>query len=64
LNIEEEVTADAIAVEASNWENFVMVMAYIADCHTFKEEYHQDNFRVVHTRNRFVDYMLSFLQFQ
>ena len=39
LDIENEVTANCIEVEATNWENFVMIMAYIADCRTFKEEY-------------------------
>lgn len=49
-------------MEVLNWENFVIAMAHIANQYTFCEEYEPKDFRVVHARNRFVDYLISPLQ--
>lgn len=61
--MDREVVGVIKEVEVLNWENFVMAMAHISDQFTFCEKYVPDQFRVVHARNRFVDYLMSPLQF-
>lgn len=59
LDIERQVSGVVKEVEALNWETFVMSMAHISDQITFDESYKAENFRVIHSRNRFVDYLIS-----
>ena len=44
-------------------EDYMVGMAYIADCHTYKREVELENFNVERERNKMVDLYLSLLKF-
>ena len=45
-------------------EDYMVAMAYVADCHTYKREVNLEKFDVQRERNKMVDAYLSLLNFQ
>lgn len=45
-------------------EDYLVAMAYVADCHTYKREVNLEKFDIARERNKMVDLYLSLLNFQ
>ena len=51
-------------VNVISWENFVVAIAFIADCHTYVREYNIQNFAVQPQRDKMIDVFLRLLKFK
>ena len=58
-----EIDAEMEEIDAVNWEEFVIVAAYIAECHSFNRPFKFDDYSSERTRNKMVDLFVSMLQF-
>jgi len=45
-------------------EDYMVGMAYIADCHTYKREVNLEKFDLARERNKMIDLYLSLLKFK
>ena len=45
-------------------EDYMVAMAYVADCHTYKREVNLEKFDIVRERSKMIDLYLSLLNFQ
>ena len=58
-----DIDAEMEEIDAVNWEEFVIMTAYIAECHAFNRPFKQDDYSSERTRNKMVDLFVSMLQF-
>lgn len=58
------VYASAMEIPVNNWEEFVVVCSYIAECHTYKRLFKLNDVVMQHERNKFVDLFVQLLRFE
>lgn len=61
---EEDIDGGTSEVCVSCEEDYLVAMAYVADCHAFYREVNLETFDVVRERNKMVDLFLSLLKFK
>ena len=61
---EEEIDGGTGEIEVTCEEDYLVGMAYIADCHTYKREVQLEKFNLERERNKMVDLYLNMLKFK